>query len=448
MLLIPDENRLVLQTLLLFLNEIAKYHKTNQMTRSNLAVCFSPVIFSLNYDNKKKIKSSHRNLLITNEKSPSPSLLTVPPQPLFVQATKPSKSSEQLEPITPENCGIYFGPAPLTPSSLSDNSTLSQEDSVNPTPDIRTTNTLTSHSILNETTTTTSICNNTTATPTSLANNANLSLMSASSTPASPLSPLNSTQSLLLKQNYKRKYSDKFNKAASSIVSFGAELSSGTTGSFFSDSMKDSLDNLEYMSKVVQLCVADMIKYSMDLFTVPIENFEKLKLSVSFGSEPHNLDYVYDSQQHKIKKVEFFTNNVNIQKTFWFYLDKYEDVSIYYFKNEYVQQQHEQLLLTTTNLEAQAQSIQSSNMNSSTPSVLSTITSAAANTTLTSAKVAIQMTNPPNPVADAASVSSSLFMPQKNENFNDKLKLWKCCTLVKHQNLTLQKIINRIKNER
>ncbi len=31
MLLIPDENRLVLQTLLLFLNEIAKYSKINQV---------------------------------------------------------------------------------------------------------------------------------------------------------------------------------------------------------------------------------------------------------------------------------------------------------------------------------------------------------------------------------------------------------------------------------
>ncbi len=35
MLLIPDENRLVLQTLLLFLNEIAKYYKINQV--KNLA---------------------------------------------------------------------------------------------------------------------------------------------------------------------------------------------------------------------------------------------------------------------------------------------------------------------------------------------------------------------------------------------------------------------------
>jgi hypothetical protein len=31
MLLVPDENRLVLQTLLLFLNDVAKNHKINQV---------------------------------------------------------------------------------------------------------------------------------------------------------------------------------------------------------------------------------------------------------------------------------------------------------------------------------------------------------------------------------------------------------------------------------
>lgn len=67
------------------------------------------------------------------------------------------------------------------------------------------------------------------------------------------------------KQNYKRKYSEKINKAASSLVNFGAELSSSKPTAFFSDSFKENLEN---MSKVIQLCVSDMIKYSMDLFTV------------------------------------------------------------------------------------------------------------------------------------------------------------------------------------
>lgn len=67
------------------------------------------------------------------------------------------------------------------------------------------------------------------------------------------------------KLNYKRKYSEKINRAASSIVNFGAELSSSKPTAFFSDSFKENLEN---MSKVIQLCVSDMIKYSMDLFTV------------------------------------------------------------------------------------------------------------------------------------------------------------------------------------
>lgn len=69
MLLIPDENRLVLQTLLLFLSEIAKHNKTNQMTRNNLAVCFSPVIFHLNVDcTKLKLKS--KRLLLNKSSLP------------------------------------------------------------------------------------------------------------------------------------------------------------------------------------------------------------------------------------------------------------------------------------------------------------------------------------------------------------------------------------------
>lgn len=65
MLLVPDENRLVLQTLLLFLSDISKNHKVNQMNRTNLAVCFGPVIFSLNYDSaaKKKLKSASSKMM-------------------------------------------------------------------------------------------------------------------------------------------------------------------------------------------------------------------------------------------------------------------------------------------------------------------------------------------------------------------------------------------------
>lgn len=50
---------------------------------------------------------------------------------------------------------------------------------------------------------------------------------------------------------------------------------------------------------------------------------------------------------------------------------------------------------------------------------------------------------------DVSPRTASLFMPQKNENFNDKLKLWKFCILViKNHDMTLEKIVKRTKDER
>jgi hypothetical protein len=92
-------------------------------------------------------------------------------------------------------------------------------------------------------------------------------------------------------------------------------------------------------------------------------------------------------------------------------MDKFEDVSIYYLKNE---QQNELLDALSIN-----------NQTNSSPS---------------GQNVPSNLFIPKN--------DSSLFVSQKNENFNDKLRLWKCCTLVKNQNLTIEKILKRIKNER
>ena len=50
-LLLPDENREVLQTLLYFLSDIASAEE-NQMTAGNLAVCQAPSIFHLNVSKK------------------------------------------------------------------------------------------------------------------------------------------------------------------------------------------------------------------------------------------------------------------------------------------------------------------------------------------------------------------------------------------------------------
>ncbi|KAK3599497.1 hypothetical protein CHS0354_006631 [Potamilus streckersoni] len=46
-ILLPDENRDVLQSLLLFLSDVASHAAEHQMTASNLAVCFAPSLFNM-----------------------------------------------------------------------------------------------------------------------------------------------------------------------------------------------------------------------------------------------------------------------------------------------------------------------------------------------------------------------------------------------------------------
>ncbi|GIX74998.1 rho GTPase-activating protein 7 [Caerostris extrusa] len=47
LMLIPDENREVLQSLLEFLNEVCQHSAINQMTATNIAVCFAPSLFQM-----------------------------------------------------------------------------------------------------------------------------------------------------------------------------------------------------------------------------------------------------------------------------------------------------------------------------------------------------------------------------------------------------------------
>lgn len=47
-MLLPDENREVLQILLYFLSDVTAAVKENQMTPTNLAVCLAPSLFHLN----------------------------------------------------------------------------------------------------------------------------------------------------------------------------------------------------------------------------------------------------------------------------------------------------------------------------------------------------------------------------------------------------------------
>ncbi|XP_071787693.1 rho GTPase-activating protein 7-like isoform X3 [Asterias amurensis] len=62
-MLMPDENREVLQSLLLFLSDIAEHSNENQMTAYNLAVCFAPSLFQLGKSpipNNRQISSPRR----------------------------------------------------------------------------------------------------------------------------------------------------------------------------------------------------------------------------------------------------------------------------------------------------------------------------------------------------------------------------------------------------
>lgn len=51
LLLLPDEHREALETLLDFLNHVASNAPYNQMTASNLAVCLAPSLFHFNHSN-------------------------------------------------------------------------------------------------------------------------------------------------------------------------------------------------------------------------------------------------------------------------------------------------------------------------------------------------------------------------------------------------------------
>lgn len=59
LLLLPDEHREALETLLDFLNHVASNSPYNQMTASNLAVCLAPSLFHF----------SHSNTNVTNRSS-------------------------------------------------------------------------------------------------------------------------------------------------------------------------------------------------------------------------------------------------------------------------------------------------------------------------------------------------------------------------------------------
>lgn len=446
MLLIPDENRLVLQTLLLFLSEISKYNKINQMTRSNLAVCFSPVIFRFSLEKKANLKQAI--------KMDSNSAVNYSPKGTN-QNVGPSMAETSIHMRENSNTSVSDTPAslpldislPLQASKsnnfLNDNSTNSGTSNDTKTNEplsiannVRKTSDDESYykkqiSIENKdfssSTVTEEVVSKTDfkviSELNSTSSNTNANSQSITITQLQQNTVQNSTNS---KQNYKRKYSEKINRAASSLVNFGAELSSTKPTGFFTDSFKENLEN---MSKVIQLCVSDMIKYSMDLFIIPVENFEKLNPSEMNSIEPPKLDYFYDIKTKQVKNAEFFKTKFNIDKTFWSYQDKFEDVSIYFFKTDQsnTQNTNANQFQSYVNNNQLPMHVSSSNSNSCSSQNSHSMPSSAEGYSLTAL--------------------TSVVVPRPDSFFN-KLKLWKCCTLVKTRNLTLEKIIYRIKNER
>lgn len=71
-MLLPDENREVLQTLLYFLSDVSAAVDENQMTPTNLAVCLAPSLFHLN--TLKRENSSPRYVVYNNFLSICPAI--------------------------------------------------------------------------------------------------------------------------------------------------------------------------------------------------------------------------------------------------------------------------------------------------------------------------------------------------------------------------------------
>ncbi|CAG5124821.1 unnamed protein product, partial [Candidula unifasciata] len=59
--LLPDENREVLQSILLFLSDISSHEADHQMNANNLAVCFTPTVFQLGPQHTVTAQSPKRN---------------------------------------------------------------------------------------------------------------------------------------------------------------------------------------------------------------------------------------------------------------------------------------------------------------------------------------------------------------------------------------------------
>lgn len=251
------------------------------MTRLNLAVCFGPVIFSLNYDNKKKLKSPKSHLSSATSSVGSggvgggltkPPMLTIP-NAMLLQSSSQSESessntgnntnrkySEQITGKSRYESNLF----PMIEQPKRSSMFEAKSGGINA---------LVGEQLQQQ--------QRTSTTAGALLSVPNAPLQDKSSSPIAMTSAQMMLQSSAQtttnsgKSSSTNNYKKKFNKAASSIVNFGAELSmtSKSSALFSVDSSssstnKENLESMEYLSRVVQTCVHDMIKYSMDLFTV------------------------------------------------------------------------------------------------------------------------------------------------------------------------------------
>ncbi|XP_046405223.1 rho GTPase-activating protein 7 isoform X2 [Ischnura elegans] len=107
LLLLPDENREVLQTLLDFLAQVASHSSENQMTIGNLAVCLAPSLFHHHHQGRH---SSQRHHSPSPSQSPSPSPLLTQPAVASSSSSTSSTSSSSSSSST-SSTSVTQGPA-------------------------------------------------------------------------------------------------------------------------------------------------------------------------------------------------------------------------------------------------------------------------------------------------------------------------------------------------
>jgi len=226
------------------------------MNRTNLAVCFGPVIFKMDYDlsktklklGKKAIKEERRDL----------KFLSVPSNPVLLRPSsltllKNGDNQGELNTNIQAN-NSNKSELDINCSSNRVDSTLSKINSDQIVPNFSITNT------------------NTQLADNSLGSNSKESDMKES--PIDSISDFSKETSVERNSasltSLKNEYSDEKSSPTQPIIN--------RTNKNFSSLKK----NVESMSSIVQMCVADMIKYSIDLFTVSIEHYKTLDTISSF----------------------------------------------------------------------------------------------------------------------------------------------------------------------